>query len=164
MAKRIASPSESAALSTLNAHAAGLDIGASEIYAAVPTECDPQPVRAFPTFTVDLQRLADWLQACGIETVAMESTGIYWLPIYEILEARGMAVYLVNARHLKNVPGRKTDVRDCQWIQRLHSYGLLRGSFRPEAEICALRALVRQRENLVHCRAAHIQHMQKALH
>ena len=164
MTKRTFSPTTQAAFATVNPHAAGLDIGASEIYAAVPAERDAQPVRAFPTFTVDLQRLADWLQACGIETVAMESTGIYWLPIYEILEARGFAVYLVNARHLKNVPGRKTDVQDCQWIQQLHSYGLLRGSFRPEAEICALRSLVRHRENLVHLRAAHIQHMQKALH
>jgi transposase len=144
-------------------NAAGLDIGASEIYAAVPTGRDTECVRAFPTFTADLKRLANWLEACGIETVAMESTGIYWLPIYEILEARGFDVYLVNSRHAKNVPGRKSDVLDSQWIQQLHTYGLLRASFRPEAEICALRSLVRHRENLVRYRSVHIQHMQKAL-
>ena len=107
--------------------------------------------------------LADWLTDCRIETVAMESTGVYWIPIYEILEARGFKVYLVNARHLKHVPGRKSDVRDCQWIQYLHTCGLLSGSFRPEAEMCALRAYLRHRATLLEHRAAHIQHMQKAL-
>jgi hypothetical protein len=150
-------------LEQLNLNAAGLDIGASEIYACVPADRDAQPVRGFPTFTVDLLALADWLAACGIETVAMESTGIYWIPVYEILEAKGFDVKLVNARHLKNVPGKKTDVLDCQWIQQLHTYGLLRGSFRPPEEICALRALVRHRDTLIRCRSAHIQHMQKAL-
>lgn len=147
----------------LNLNAAGLDIGDEEIYACVPADRDEQPVRVSPTFTVDLYALADWLAACGIDTVAMESTGVYWIPIYEILEARGFKVYLVNARHLKNVPGRKTDVLDCQWIQQLHTYGLLRASFRPPEEICALRALARHRDNLIRYRAAHIQHMQKAL-
>lgn len=151
------------ALQQLNLNAAGLDIGAEEIYACVPADRDEQPVRAFPTFTVDLYALADWLAACGIDTVAMESTGVYWIPIYEILEARGFKVYLVNARHLKNVPGRKTDVLDCQWIQQLHTYGLLRASFRPPEEICALRALARHRDNLIRYRAAHIQHMQKSM-
>jgi len=150
-------------LQQLKLNAAGLDIGAEEIYACVPADRDEQPVRAFPTFTVDLYALADWLAACGIDTVAMESTGVYWIPIYEILEARGFKVYLVNARHLKNVPGRKTDVLDCQWIQQLHTYGLLRASFRPPEEICALRALARHRDNLIRYRAAHIQHMQKAM-
>ena len=150
-------------LQQLKLNAAGLDIGAEEIYACVPADRDEQTVRAFPTFTVDLYALADWLAACGIDTVAMESTGVYWIPIYEILEARGFKVYLVNARHLKNVPGRKTDVLDCQWIQQLHTYGLLRASFRPPEEICALRALARHRDNLIRYRAAHIQHMQKAL-
>jgi transposase len=140
-------------LQQLNLNAAGLDIGAEEIYACVPADRDEQPVRAFPTFTVDLYALADWLAACGIDTVAMESTGVYWIPIYEILEARGFKVYLVNARHLKNVPGRKTDVLDCQWIQQLHTYGLLRASFRPPEEICALRALARHRDNLIRYRA-----------
>jgi len=120
-------------------------------------------VRVFPTFTVDLHALADWLEACQIETVAMESTGVYWIPVYEILESRGFEVYLVNARHVKNVPGRKTDILDCQWIQQLHTYGLLRASFRPPEEICALRALARHRDNLIRYRSAHIQHMQKAL-
>lgn len=150
-------------LITLNPNAAGLDIGSAEIWAAVPTDRGAEPVRRFGTFTPDLANLADWLQACGITTVAMESTGVYWIPIYELLEARGFQVALVNARHLKNVPGRKTDVLDCQWIQQLHSFGLLRGSFRPVAEMCALRAYLRHRANLLECRAAHIQHMQKAL-
>lgn len=150
-------------LKQINLNAAGLDIGAGEIYACVPADRDEQAVRAFPTFTVDLHALADWLKACGIDTVAMESTGVYWIPIYEILEARGFQVCLVNARHLKNVPSRKTDVLDCQWIQQLHTYGLLRASFRPPEEICALRALARHRDNLIRYRSAHIQHMQKAL-
>jgi len=145
-------------------HAAGLDIGSAEIWACVPADRDPQPVRKFGTYTPDLHALADWLAACGIETVAMESTGVYWIPVYEILEARGFKVYLVNARHLKHVPGRKSDVQDCQWIQRLHSFGLLNNSFRPEAEMCALRAYLRHRANLIEHRAAHVQHMQKALH
>jgi hypothetical protein len=151
------------ALPTLNPNAAGLDIGSAEIWAAVPADRDAEPVRPFGTFTPDLNTLADWLQACGITTVAMESTGVYWIPIFELLEARGFQVFLVNARHLKNVPGRKTDVLDCQWIQYLHSVGLLSGSFRPAAEMCALRAYLRHRANLLECRAAHIQHMQKAL-
>lgn len=150
-------------LQQLNLNAAGLDIGAEEIYVCVPVDRDEQPIRVFATFTVDLYALADWLEACGIETVAMESTGVYWIPIFEILEARGFEVYLVNARHLKNVPGRKTDVLDCQWLQQLHTYGLLRASFRPPEEICALRAVARHRDNLVRYRSAHIQHMQKAL-
>ena len=150
-------------LPLVNRQAAGLDIGSSEIWVAVPPASDPQPVRAFGTFTPDLHALADWLSACGVTTVAMESTGVYWLPIYEILAARGLEVYLVNARHLKNVPGRKSDVQDCQWIQRLHSFGLLSASFRPEAEMAVLRAYLRQRAELIEQRAAHIQHMQKAL-
>jgi transposase len=150
-------------LKQLNLNAAGLDIGAEEIYACVPADRDGPSIRVFAAFTVDLYALADWLEACGIETVAMESTGIYWIAVYEILEARGFEVYLVNARHLKNVPGRKTDILDCQWIQQLHTYGLLRASFRPPEGICALRALSRHRDNLVRYCSAHIQHMQKAL-
>ena len=150
-------------LPQVNPNAAGLDIGAREILVCVPADRDPTPVRAFGTFTPDLQALADWLQHCRVQSVAMESTGVYWIPIFELLEARGLEVYLVNARHLKNVPGRKSDVQDCQWIQRLHSYGLLSASFRPEAEIVALRAYLRQRAMLLDYRAAHIQHMQKAL-
>jgi len=147
----------------VNPNAAGLDIGSAEIWVCVPADRDSQPVRKFGTFTPDLQALAEWLQACGIETVAMESTGVYWIPVYELLEERGFKVYLVNARHIKNVPGRKTDEKDCQWIQRLHTYGLLSASFRPDAEMCALRAYLRHRATLIQYRAAHIQHMQKAL-
>jgi len=120
-------------------------------------------VREFKSFTADLHRLADWLVACRIDTVAMESTGIYWIPLFEILKDRGVEVLLVNARHLKNVPGRKTDVFDCQWLQELHTYGLLRGSFRPEPPIAALRTYLRHREVLVEYAASHIQHIQKAL-
>jgi hypothetical protein len=145
-------------LAQLNLNAAGLDIGDGEIWGAVPADRDEHPVRCFETFTVDLHALADWLEGCGIETVAMESTGVYWIPIYEILEARGFEVDLVNARHLKNVPNKKTDVLDCQWIQTLHTYGLLRASFRPNEEMVALRSHLRQRDNLVRYRSAHIQH------
>jgi transposase len=152
------------ALEQINLNAAGIDIGAEEIYVAVPKGRDEETVRAFPTFTADLHQLADWLEACGIETVAMESTGIYWIPLYEILEARGFDVNLVNARHVKNVSGRKSDVLDCQWLQQLHTYGLLQPSFRPPQRICAIRSLVRHRDMLIQYRAAHIQHMQKALH
>jgi transposase len=150
-------------LSQINANAAGLDIGSTEIYACVPADRDEHSVRAFGTFTRDLHELAGWFAACNIETVAMESTGVYWIPVFEILESRGFEVYLVNARRLKNVPGRKTDVLDCQWIQQLHTYGLLQASFRPPEEMCALRALIRHRATLIRYRAAHIQHMQKAL-
>jgi transposase len=153
----------SAPLGVVHPHAAGLDIGKHEIWVAVPPAPDREPVRAFGTFTPDLQALADWLATCGITTVAMESTGVYWIPIFELLEARGLDVNLVNARHLKNVPGRKSDVQDCQWLQQLHSFGLLRASFRPEAELVALRAYLRHRAMLIEHRAAHIQHMQKAL-
>jgi transposase len=151
------------ALAQINQHAAGIDVGAEELYVAVPKGRDTESVRTFPTFTADLHRLADWLTQCKIKTVAMESTGVYWIPLYETLEARGFEVYLVNARHLKNVSGRKTDVLDCQWLQQLHTYGLLKASFRPPEQICAIRSLVRHREMLVQYRAAHIQHMQKAL-
>ena len=152
------------ALKQINLNAAGLDIGAAEIYVAVPEGCGTESVRCFQTYTRSLHALADWLQACGVDTVAMESTGIYWIPIYEILDQRGFEVLLVNARHIKNVPGRKTDVLDCQWIQQLHTYGLLQGSFRPADNICALRALIRHRDMLIRYRSSHVQHMQKALH
>jgi len=150
-------------LERINANAAGIDCGSEEHYVAVPPDRDPVRVRAFKAFTTDLHRLADWLTACGVTTVAMESTGVYWIPLYEILEARGVDVVLVNARHVKNVPGRKTDVVDCQWLQELHSVGLLRGSFRPTAAIAALRAYLRHRETLVQSAATHVQRMQKAL-
>ncbi len=120
-------------------------------------------MRCFGPYTRDLEALADWLLACQVDTVAMESTGLYWLPLYEVLEARGLEVYLVNGYHSKNVPGRKSDIADCQWLRKLHRLRLLRASFRPTAEIATLRALVRQREVVVQSRAMHIQHMQKAL-
>ena len=150
-------------LKRINHNAAGIDCGSEAHYVAVPPERDTEPVRSFKTFTADLHRLADWLEACKIKTVAMESTGVYWIPIFEILEDRGFEVVLVNSRHIKNVPGRKTDVLDCQWIQELHSVGLLRGSFRPAAEIASLRAYLRHREKLVQSAASHIQRMQKVL-
>ena len=150
-------------LKRINRNAAGIDCGSEAHYVAVPPERDPEPVCSFKTFTADLHRLADWLEACKIKTVAMESTGVYWIPIFEILEERGFEVVLVNSRHIKNVPGRKTDVLDCQWIQELHSVGLLRGSFRPAAEIASLRAYLRHREKLVQGAASHIQRMQKVL-
>ena len=150
-------------LRSVNPNAAGLDIGSAEIWASVPEGRAADSVRRFGTFTPDLYALADWLKECQIETVAMESTGVYWIPTYEVLEARGFKVCVVNARHIKNVPGRKSDVKDCQWIRRLHGFGLLTASFRPEAEMCTLRAYLRHRASLIEHRAAHIQHMQKAL-
>jgi hypothetical protein len=150
-------------LQHINPHAAGIDVGSRSHFVAVPEGSCEQPVREFSSFTDDLHRMADWLLACGVTTVAMESTGIYWIPVFEVLESRGLEVRLVNARHVKNVPGRKSDVLDCQWLQRLHSYGLLEGAFRPVEQVCTLRAYVRQRMNLVRYASAHIQHMQKAL-
>jgi transposase len=150
-------------LSTINPDAAGIDVGSTFHVAAVPGDRDEEPVRTFRTFSGDLHQLADWLKQCGITTVAMESTGVYWIPVFEILEARGFEVLLVNARHAKNVPGRKTDVNDAQWLQQLHQHGLLRGSFRPRDEVVRLRAYLRHRERLVDYAASHIQHMQKAL-
>ncbi len=150
-------------LQCIEPNAAGIDVGATEIYVAVPPERDPQPVRRFATFTEDLRQMAAWLQQCGISTVAMESTGVYWIPPYDILEAAGIAVCLVNSQHVKHVPGRKSDVSDCQWLQYLHSVGLLQASFRPDSAICALRALSRHRASLVEVATIHIQHMHKAL-
>jgi transposase len=150
-------------LERINLNAAGVDCGSAEHFVAVPPDRDPTPVRSFKTFTDDLHRLADWLMACGVTSVAMEATGVYWIPLYEILEARQFAVVLVNAKHVKNVPGRKSDVFDCEWIRELHSVGLLRGSFRPADGIVALRAYLRHRETLVQSVGTHIQRMQKAL-
>lgn len=150
-------------LKPVNVGAAAVDIGSKMHMAAVDPTCGDMPVRAFGTFTKDLHDLADWFKSCGVTSVAMESTGVYWIPAYEVLEQRGFKVILVNARYAKNVPGRKTDVSDAAWLRQLHSYGLLRGSFRPDAEIATLRAYLRQRERLVEYAAAHIQHMQKAL-
>ena len=165
MAKRRkkAPPQGLAPVPVLEANAAGVDIGATEIYVAVAPDRDAQPVRRFATFTEDLMAAADWLERCGITTVAMESTGVYWIPLFQMLEERGLKVCLVNARHVKNVPGRKSDVSDCQWLQYLHAVGLLRASFRPEQQICAVRSVMRYRDSLVAMAAVHLQHMQKAL-
>lgn len=147
----------------VNKNAAGIDIGSKEHYVAVPADRSDKPVRSFKTFTSDLYALADWLKECKIDTVAMESTGVYWIPIFQILEEKGFKVFLVNARHVKNVPGRKSDVSDCQWLQRLHSFGLLSASFQPDAMTRELRTYLRQRDGLVRYTTAHIQHMQKSL-
>lgn len=153
-----------ASLPLFEPNAAGIDVGATQIFVAVPPDRDAEPVRCFDTFTADLERLADWLLQCKIRTAAMESTGVYWIPLFQILERRNIEPVLVNAQHLKNVPGRKkTDVVDCQWIQHLHTAGLLRGSFRPNQQICAMRSLWRHRDNLIQLATVHLQHMQKAL-
>jgi transposase len=161
--KKDGKKTNNAVLPVMRPDAAGIDIGATEIFVAVPADRAVENVRSFPTFTQDLYAAAEWLKQCGIKTVAMESTGVYWIPLFQILEARDFEVYLVNARHVKNVPGRRTDVSDCQWLQFLHSVGLLRGSYRPEQEVCAVRSLLRHRESLVQMAATHVNHMQKAL-
>jgi transposase len=150
-------------LPLIHPNAAATDISAEEIVVAVPPDRDPEPVRVYRTFTPDLTELVTWLVACRIDTVALESTGVYWIPIYEALEQHGIVPYLVNARHVKMVPGRKTDWNDAQWLQKLHALGLLQASFRPDAEIVALRTLVRYRAELIAHRAPHILHMQRAL-
>jgi len=152
-----------AALPIFRPNTAGIDIGAMEILVAVSPDLDAEPVRSFGTFTRDLEAIAGWLEACGVTSVAMESTGVYWIPLYQVLVDRKIEVCLVNARHFHNVPGRKTDVLDCQWLQYLHSVGLLRGSFRPEQVICAVRTLLRHRQSLVQMAAEHTLHMQKAM-
>ncbi len=149
-------------LPQIRANAGGMDIGASEIWVDVgPNDLDP--VRRFETFTADLNKMADWLKQSGIETVAMESTGVYWIAAFQILESKGIEVFLVNARQAKNVSGRKSDMLDCQWLRLLHSYGLLPASFRPSADIAVLRSYLRHRQMLIEYSAGHIQHMQKAL-
>jgi len=150
-------------LDYINTNAAGIDIGSKSHFVAIPEGRDVDTVRAFQTFTNDLIELVNWLKKNGITTVAMEATGVYWVPVYDMLEQQGFEVLLVNAGHIKNVPGRKTDVIDCQWIQQLHSYGLLRGSFRPKEKILQMRTLVRHRATLIKYAASHIQHIQKAL-
>lgn len=155
-----------ATLPVLNPHAAGVDAGSVEHWVCVPADSVPEGqenVRRFGAYTADLDELVEWLRACAIKTVAVEATGIYWLAMAQKLEAAGIELVLANARHVKNVPGRKTDVKDCQWIQRLHSYGLLNGSFRPAQDICVVRSLMRHRENLTRGCGQAVQHMQKAL-
>lgn len=147
----------------ININAAGIDVGSDRHLVAVPEGRDTNAVRQFGAFTVDLHSIGDWLEKCGVTTVAMESTGVYWIPLFEVLEQRGFEVKLVDARHVKNVSGRKSDILDCQWIQQLHTYGLLAGAYRPPDEICTLRGYLRQREMLIQSSSEHVQHMQKAL-
>lgn len=144
-------------------NAAGIDVGASSHWVAVPRHACEEPVREFGAMTDDLNALADWLLECGADTVALESTGVYWIPLYEVLEQRGLTVWLVDARQMKYVPGRKSDVADCQWLQKLMSLGLLRAAWRPGDEVCVVRAVVRQREVLLAEQASWVQRMQKAL-
>jgi transposase len=166
-------------LHRVHPQAAGIDIGASEHclvavvwagnpptlrrWVSIPSELDPEPVRKFSCCTADLYAMAEWLTSRGITTVAMESTGVYWIPLFQILETSGLEVRLVNARFVKTVPGRKSDVLDCQWLQKLHSYGLLAGSFRPYDQVCVFRSYIRQRDRLTKSASVHIQRMQKAL-
>jgi transposase len=150
-------------LEVVHPKAAGIDVGNEEHWVAVPPSLDAEPVRPFGCFTADLMAMAEWLQRCGIETVAMQSTGVYWIALYDILEARGIRVFLVNARDTKNLPGRKSDVQECQWLLKLHFYGLLKNSFRPEEEICVMRTYWRQRQQHIADAARCIQRMQKAL-
>ena len=163
MAKRKKKGKTVKALHVLQPNAAGIDIGATEIYIAVPEDRAQESVRCFGTFTEDLHAAAQWLKSCSIDSIAMESTSVYWIPVFQVLDSYGFDVILVNARHVKNVPGRKTDVQDCQWLQYLHSVGLLRGSFRPAQNICAIRSLLRHRDTMVKSASSHVQHIQKAL-
>jgi transposase len=155
--------SENPGLDVVHPQAAGIDVGNSAHYVAVRPDRDPQPVRRFECFTADLYRLAAWLESCGVKTVALQSTGVYWIPLYDILEERGFEVYLVNARHTKNLPGRKSDVQESQWLLKLHTYGLLNNSFQPPSEIRVLRTYWRQRAEHVTGAATCVQRMQKAL-
>ncbi|NJL73331.1 MAG: IS110 family transposase [Candidatus Competibacteraceae bacterium] len=150
-------------LERINLNAAGIDVGSTEHWVAVPSGRDPKPVRRFGTFSADLRELCAWLKDCKIDTVAMEATGIYWTALYGVLESAGIQVVLANARHARNVPGRKSDQQDCQWLQQLHTFGLLNASFIPESSIRAFRSFLRQRESLVQAATREINHMQKAL-
>ena len=153
----------SATWEQINQNAAGIDLGSREHWVCVPKDRAEKNVRRFGCFTPDLIAMANWLIDCRVDSVAMEATGVYWIRVFQILEARGLEVKLVNAHHVKMVPGRKTDVNDCQWLQQLHSYGLLSGSFRPEDQVCVLRSYIRQRDSLIKSASTHVQRMQKAL-
>jgi len=151
------------ALEVVHPDAAGIDVGGSEHGVAIAPDRDPEPVRRFGCFTVDLREMARWLIEKGVRSVAMQSTGVYWMPVFEVLEQQGLEVYLVNAQHTKNVPGRKSDVEECQWLLKLHAFGLLNNSFQPTHEIRIARTLWRQRGNLVAEASTTIQRMQKVL-
>src|ERR1700716_2202245 len=163
MSKSARQRNEIMSLDVVHPNAAGIDIGNAAHYVAVPPDRDAEPVRTFECFTEDLHKMADWLAQCGIVTVAMQSTGVYWLPVDENLVQRGLEGFLVNARHTKNLPGRKSDVQECQWLMKLHTYGLLSNSFRPTEEICVLRTYWRQRDAQVKAASMTIQRMQKVL-
>jgi len=163
MAKSPKSTQPSKSLPVIDPNCAGVDVGSTRQFACVPSDRDEQNVREFDSFTDAIHSMADWFERCRITTVVMESTGVYWIPIYDILEARGFKVHLVNARHVKYVPGRKSDVLDCQWLQQLMSFGLLRGAFRPTEQICALRTVWRHRDTLLADQGRHVQRMQKTL-
>jgi len=154
---------EDAGLEAVHPDAAGIDVGNASHFVAVPADRDQQPVREFGSWTADLQRMAEWLKRCGIRTVAMQSTGVYWVALQEVLERDGFEVCLVNARGTKNLPGRKSDVQECQWLMKLHTYGLLRNSFHPPEQIRAVRTIWRQRDRLVKEAGREVQQMQKAL-
>ena len=147
----------------IHPRAAGIDIGSGQHWVCVPPSSTEENVKSFGCFTPDLMGLADWLIDCEVNTVAMEATGVYWIPLFQILETKGLDVNLVNAHHVKTVPGRKSDVLDCQWLQKLHSFGLLSSSFRPQDQVCVLRSYIRQRESLIKEASTHVQRMQKAL-
>ena len=159
--KRTRKPQLPEELSRINLNTAGIDVGGSSHFVAVPADRSEPQVQEFAAYTADLYRLADWLTDCEIDAVVMESTGVYWIPLFGVLEDRGFEVMLVDPRRIKNVPGRKSDVLDCQWLQQLHTYGPLSGAFRPEAEIRRLRSYLRQRAMLVEYASHHVQHMQR---
>jgi transposase len=151
-------------LAAVNLHAAGIDVGAEVHDVAVPPSDDAQPVRRFGAYTVDLEALADWLTVCGMTTVALESTGVYWIPLFELLETRGFEVRLVDPQQVQKMKGRpKSDVHDCQWLQRLHTCDLLASAFRPTDQVCVLRSYLRQRALWLSYASQHLQHRQKAL-
>lgn len=154
---------ESPELVIVHPHAAGIDIGSASHFVSVPADRDQEPVREFGSWTADLHRMARWLKSCGIKTVAMQSTGVYWIPVHDVLEQEGLEAFLVNARGTKNLPGRKSDVQECQWLRKLHTYGLLRKSFRPPEEIRAVRTFWRLRDRVVKDAGRAVQHIQKAL-
>ena len=157
------SPKELESFEIINKNAAGIDIGSGSHWVCVPPWSAEENIRQFGCFTPDVIALADWLLDCQVDTVAMEATGVYWIPLFQILEAKGLDVNLVNAHHVKTVPGRKSDVLDCQWLQKLHTFGLLSASFRPDDQVCVLRSYLRQRETLIKEVGTHTQRMQKAL-
>src|SRR5499427_7803987 len=161
--KRRSSRGRSAPFEQMNRNAAGIDVGATEHWVAVPEDRDEEPVQCFGAFTADLYVLAEWLRQCQMETVVLESPGVSWIALFAVLEERGCDVKLVDAHDARQVPGRKTDVKDCQWLQELHTYGLLHGAFRPEDHVCVLRSYLRQRSMLVAMASRAVQHMQKAL-